>query len=68
VNGDETFTLCVSCGRRVAPDEPGVRFAVEIVRLDTFGGTDHIEGMGSFIHARCGIPRGYRQKDVPKAA
>ena len=46
---DETFTLCPYCGRRVEPDDPGVRYGVAQKRIDTMGGTFNVDGMGGFF-------------------
>jgi hypothetical protein len=61
----ETYTLCPSCGRKVDPNEPEVKYAVEMRRLAVMGGGyEYIDGMGAYIHEHCAIPSGYRPKPV----
>ena len=50
---DETFTLCPYCREVVEPDGPGVTYAVELKQLDTFGGSEWVEGMGGYFHPGC---------------
>ncbi len=65
---DKPFTICPTCRERVEREQPGVVYAVEVVRVDTFGGTDWIDGIGAFFHPNCRVLSGYRVKDVPEAA
>ena len=46
----EPYTLCPGCERQVDPDESGAIYAVELIRVDTLGGTDYVEGLGAFFH------------------
>jgi hypothetical protein len=61
----KTFTRCPRCGQKVDPDGEGVRYAVELKRIDTMGGTDRIEGMGGYFHAGCAVPSGWLEKPKP---
>jgi hypothetical protein len=61
----ETYTLCPTCGQRVEPDEPGVHYGRELRRIDTFGGTEYLDGIGGFFHARCALPRNWRAEPIP---
>ena len=56
----KTYTICPSCGQRVEPEQEGVVYAVELERVDTFGATDYIEGVGAFpprLSRPAGLPR-----------
>ena len=60
--GDGTYTLCPWCREAVDPGATGVRYAVELERMDSFGATQHVEGMGGFFHPGCRVPAGRREK------
>ena len=65
---DEPFSICEMCRERVEPADPDVVYAVEVVRIDRMGGTDYVEGMGSYFHEWCypeGSPQ-YRRKPKPE--
>jgi hypothetical protein len=47
---NKPFTLCPGCGKKVEPANPGTVYGVQLVRVETFGGTDWIDGMGAFFH------------------
>jgi hypothetical protein len=54
VGGDEPYTLCPYCNRRVDPDEPGVIYAVEQVEVVTMGpNRTNVDGIGGFFHPEC---------------
>jgi hypothetical protein len=59
------YTLCPRCGRKVDRNADGVHFAVELKRVDSFGRTEYVEGMGGFFHPTCRIPSGWRAKPKP---
>jgi hypothetical protein len=61
----ETYTLCPACGRKVATNEPGVQYAVEVQRFAVMGGYQYADGMGAYIHEQCAVPRGYRAAPKP---
>jgi hypothetical protein len=67
---DETYTVCPGCNVRIEPDAPGNIYAQKMERIDDFGGSEYVEGMGGFFHAPCFPPRfgHWRQKEVSKAA
>ena len=44
------FHICEMCRERVDPADPGVVIAVEVQRIDRMGGTDCVEGLGSYFH------------------
>jgi hypothetical protein len=64
---DEPYTLCPGCSEQVTPDDAGVIYGVELVRLDAFGGSDLVEGTGGFFHSeRCfARMRAWRRKPNP---
>jgi hypothetical protein len=60
------YTLCPQCNQKVDPGGVGVHYAVELQRVDTFGATDYIEGMGGFFHQHCSVLSGWRSKPKPE--
>jgi hypothetical protein len=65
LSDEGTYTLCPRCARKVTPSDEGVHYAVKLERLDSFGGTEYVEGMGGFFHEDCSVPFGWRQKPKP---
>jgi hypothetical protein len=68
VSNDQTFMLCPGCGGKITQDEATV-FGNQLVRVDTFGGIEYVEGMGGFFHDEyCfGRMRGWRKNPMPAA-
>ena len=65
----ETYTLCPYCQEKVDPQDSGVRYGVEQVRIDRMGGFDLIDGMGGFFHPGCPMGAvGYVEREVPGSA
>jgi len=62
---DGTYALCPWCRENVVPDGEGVHFAVELQRVDSFEGTDWVEGIGGFLHPGRRVPEGWRAKPMP---
>jgi hypothetical protein len=62
---NKPFTLCPRCRQKVEPTDPDVHFAVEMRRIDSFGGTEYVEGMGGYFHPDCRIPAEWKPKDMP---
>jgi hypothetical protein len=62
-----TVTVCPGCDRRVEPDDADVLYAVKLERLDSFGGTEYLEGMGGFFHNEMCFARvrDWRRKGKP---
>jgi hypothetical protein len=50
---NETYKVCPSCREVVDPTDHTATYGVELVRADTFRGTDWLEGLGGFFHAGC---------------
>ena len=50
---EQPFTRWPLCGGVVETPDPGVAYAVELVRAQTFGGTDMLEGMGGYFYPGC---------------
>lgn len=60
----ETFHICETCRQRIEPNAPDTVRAVELLKAETFGSTEYIEGLGVFFHEHC-FPTGsphYRRK------
>lgn len=66
MSADETYTLCPRCQRKVVPEDYAVHFAVELQRVDSFGGSDWVEGVGGFFHPACAVLPGWRPKPYPQ--
>lgn len=66
---DGTVTICSTCRNIVDPSDDALVYAVELIRAETFGASEVIEGLGAFFHPRCfpGEPR-YRRKPLPPLA
>jgi hypothetical protein len=65
----EVIYICEWCREQLNPPDSSVVFAVQLIRAETFGGVDFIEGLGVFFHAGC-YPNGspnYREKPKPDA-
>ena len=46
-----------------------MHYPVKLERLDTFGGSEDVEGIGGFSHKYCSVPSGLRQEPKqPKSA
>jgi hypothetical protein len=57
---EQPYHLCERCRQRVTLDDPNLVRAVEIRRVDTFGGTEYIDGMGALFHHYCWPMADYR--------
>ena len=65
---DETLSLCPHCGQRVEPDQPGVRYGVELKRMETMGGAFTTVGGDGYFHPGCSMEAvGYVERDVPNS-
>jgi hypothetical protein len=62
--------VCETCRKQVRPKSKpeGIVFAVRLQRVDRFGGTEWLEGLGAFFHEGC-FPQGsqvWRLKPMPE--
>jgi hypothetical protein len=62
----EPFTVCPVCREIVDPADTMLQYAVELERVDTFGGSEYVQKLGAFFHPRCyEIVHGWRAKPHP---
>jgi hypothetical protein len=53
IKDEGSHAVCERCRKRVEPGQPGVIEAAQLIRADTFAGSEQVEGQHVFFHQAC---------------